>query len=255
MQLKGSSTTSEAQTTVNIPLEVAVAEGRSESLAKLCPAPQNLKLEGRITNQSGSTIPSSVTHSNAYSFNLSYKLPSAGNYTLTFRIADNPLPKSHTLVCVDKAAGQFETPPAQAPADRGLTDEQRSNNKRILRFTIDYPGQGRWLQVVAGQALNMDIHVRDANDEYKSPKGKLRAVAFPYTGKHGKKPKENNQIEVPVLPDPVQAGKFQIKWTPNPGKYEFAILYNSQLIGHKKHFILKVKKSFPKKGFSLFRKK
>ena len=124
-------------------------------------------------------------------------------------------------------------------------DSNSSAIKRTLRITIDYPGQGRWLRVIAGTALIMDIHVRDAADQYKMPKGKLRALAFPYTGKHGKKPKGNNQIDVPVLPNPTQPGRFKIEWTPNLGKYDFAILYNSQIIGHKKHFILKVKKKFP----------
>lgn len=251
--------TSEVGSQVSLPFQVCLLEKvKNKKLQDILPDPSSLKLEARISNNA-STIPSSVTHGEGYNFQLSYKLPSAGSYALEFSIGDDLIHrKPYAVVGVEKAEpaqAKAAEPAAAASSAGGIDEATRANNKRILRFTIDYPGQGRWLQVVSGQALNMDIHVRDANDQYKLPKGKLRAVAFPYTGRHGQKPKDNVQIDVPVLPDPVQPGKFQIKWTPAPGKYEFAILYNSQLIGHKKHFILKVKNKFPKRSFSLFRKK
>lgn len=246
--------TSEVGTQVSLPFQVCLIEKyKHKKLEELIANPSELKLEARISNAAGA-ISSSIAHSEGYVYTLSYKLPSAGTFSLEFCVGNDLIHrKPYAVVGVEKAEpAQSKQPEA---AGTSADDAQRSNNKRILRFTIDYPGQGRWLQVVSGQALNMDIHVRDANDQYKLPKGKLRAVAFPYTGRHGQKPKDNVQIDVPVLPDPVQPGKFQIKWTPAPGKYEFAILYNSQLIGHKKHFILKVKNKFPKRSFSLFRKK
>ncbi len=114
-------------------------------------------------------------------------------------------------------------------------------NRNILRFTLDYPGRGRYLRVKPGLPLIIDIHVRDRNNKYKNPTGKLTASAWSYTGRYDVRRIPNeNRIEVPVVPDPGQLGRFKLEWVPIERKYEVSIFYNKQLIGHREPFLLKV---------------
>jgi hypothetical protein len=126
---------------------------------------------------------------------------------------------------------------------RKKKQRMNKNEKRILRFTIDYPGRGRWLQVLHGTALIMSIQVRNGNDEHVEPKGTLRCFVYPYVGRHtAAGMSESNAIAVDVTK--VADGRYEVNWTPDLGKYLLAVTYNNQMIGHRKPFVVKCRESF-----------
>lgn len=124
--------------------------------------------------------------------------------------------------------------------------------KRIIRFTVDYTGTGRYIKGIMNRSLIINIIVRDQNDVLIKPRGKISAYAFPYKGRHRKTnerefpPNRSNQINLDVTENLDCVGQYRIDWKPDAGKYELFIIYNNNLIGFKKYFIVKIAKRYKK---------